>query len=104
MTKIKVKPKMTSENSARLSRYSALVALSVVRRRNYGLLSYFLSLLFRLSNSERILSLSHDQNESKTFCKKADADGFVRGETLAIFLGMLGESELKVQSCKLKKH
>ena len=37
--------------------------------------------------------MSLDQSESKTFCKMADADGFFRGETLDIFLGMLDESK-----------
>ena len=33
-------------------------------------------------------------NERKKFCKVADADGFVRGETLDIILGMFDENEL----------
>ena len=33
-------------------------------------------------------------NERETFCKVADADGFVRGETLDIVLGMFDENEL----------
>ena len=38
--------------------------------------------------------LSLYQSECKTFCKMGDADGFARGETQNIFLGMLVESEL----------
>ena len=38
--------------------------------------------------------MSPDPSECKTFCKMADADGFVREETLDIFLRMLDESEL----------
>ena len=53
-----------------------------------------MSLLFHSNNLGRILFCSRDQSEGKTFCKKADADGFVRGETLDLFLDMLDESEL----------
>ena len=59
---------------------------SVVCRKNlWSLWSYCLNLLARSNNSERILFSSRDQSECKTFCKIADADGFVRGETLDIF-------------------
>ena len=47
------------------------------------------------SDSERILFSSRDQSECKTFCKMTDADGFVREETVDIFLGMLDKSELE---------
>ena len=52
------------------------------------------SILFCLNDLERILFSSRDQSEWKTFCKMTDADDFVRGETLDIFLGMLDTSEL----------
>ena len=59
---------------------------SVVCRKNlWSLWSYCLNLLVRSNNSERILFSSRDQSECKTFCKIADADSFVRGETLDIF-------------------
>ena len=38
--------------------------------------------------------MSCDQSEWKTFYKMADADDFVRGETIDIFFGMLDASEL----------
>ena len=38
--------------------------------------------------------MSYDQYECKKLCKMADADGFIRRETLDIFLGMLDKSEL----------
>ena len=45
-------------------------------------------------NSERILFSSHDESEWETICKMADGDGFVRTETLDIFLSMVDEGEL----------
>ena len=68
--------------------------VTIVHRKNYGLPSYWLSLLFRLNNSGRILFWSRDQSEFKTFCKMTDAYSFVRGETLDLFLDMFDESEL----------
>ena len=53
-----------------------------------------MSLLFLSNNLQRILFLSCDQSEWKTFYKMADADDFVRGETLDIFFGMLDASGL----------
>ena len=38
--------------------------------------------------------MSSDQSKCKISCKITDPDGFVRRETLNIFLGMLDESEL----------
>ena len=68
--------------------------LSLTLENNYGLPSYCLSLLFHSNNSERILFSSRDQIECKIFCKIADADSFVRGEILDIFIDILDESEL----------
>ena len=53
-----------------------------------------MSLLFGSNNSGRILFSSRDQSECKTFCKMANADGFVRGEALDIFWGMFNQNEL----------
>ena len=50
--------------------------------------------MFHSNNSERILFSSRDQIECKIFCKMADADGCVRGETPDIFLDILDEREL----------
>ena len=75
-------------------KFHKIITFSIVSRKNHGLLSYWLSLLFRSNNSERILFWWRDQSECKTFRKMADADSFVRAETREIFLGMLDESEL----------
>ena len=50
--------------------------------------------MFLSNNLERILFLSCDQSERKTFYKMDDADDFARGETLYIFFRMLDASEL----------
>ena len=40
--------------------------------------------------------MSRDQSERKTFCETVGANGFIRGETLDIFLGMLDHGENKL--------
>ena len=63
----KKKTKNDFQNSTNLSSYSVLIVFFIVGRKKYGLPSYYLSLWFRSNNSERILFLSRDQNECKTF-------------------------------------
>ena len=53
-----------------------------------------MSLLFLSNNLEKNLFLSRDASDCKTFYEMADADDFVRGEILDIFLGILDGSEL----------
>ena len=50
--------------------------------------------MFHSNYSGKVSFLSRDQSDCKTFCKMADADGFVRGKTLDIFWSMLNENEL----------
>ena len=77
-----------------IDKFHKIVTLSLVRRIKTMVCGPNLNLLFLSNNLERILSLSCDQSECKTFYKMADADDFVRGETLDFFLGMLDASEL----------
>lgn len=51
----------------------------------------------RITRNENFF-LSFDQSECEIFCKMSDADGFVGGETLDIFLGMLDESDDEIRS------
>ena len=42
--------------------------------------------------------MSRDQRKRKTFCETVGANGFIRGETLDIFLGMLDHGENKLDN------
>ena len=75
-------------------KFHKIITFSLVRRIKTMVCGPNLSLLFLSNNLERILFLSCDQSECKTFYKMADADDFIRGETLDFFFDMLDASEL----------